>query len=136
MKEFIRFTDQRNPIHDEIHSYGVTCGFSREKAVDAAELRNFIAELMTSVAESCFRSGAKEIGHVKAHLEHETGFLSADTLGVTGDVTVKGRDGTPAALFKLTVNSVVYGLAREVIRRATEESLESVSLRFGLTRGL
>jgi len=134
MKELVRFAEKRNPIHDEIQSYGVTCGFSREKAVDAAELRNFVTELMTAVAESCFGRGAKEIGHIKAHLEHETGFLSADTLGAPGDVTVEGRDGAPAARFKLTVNSVVYGLAREVIEKATEESLESVSSHFGLTR--
>ena len=134
MKKFPVLSGNRNPIHEEIQSYAVSCSFTRKDAVDALELRSFAGQLMTSIAHECFELGAKQIGHIKAHLEHDTGFLSADTLGAPEDVVVEGRDGAPAERFRLLINSVVYGLAGDMIMKATEEALVSVSTRFGLTR--
>jgi hypothetical protein len=134
MKEFLGPSEKRNPIHEGIESYAVACSLSRKRAVDPLELRNFAGQLMISIARACLGCGAKQIGHIKAHLEHDTGFLSADTLGTPEDVVVEGRDGAPAERFRLLINSVVYGLARDMVTKATEESLDSVSTRFGLTR--
>jgi len=134
MKEFRLLPEKRNPIHEGIENYAVVCSFSGKRVLDALELRDFAGQLMTSISDECFERGAKQIGHIKAHLEHDTGFLSADTLGTPEDVVVEGRDGAPAERFRLVINSVVYGLARDMIMKATEEALDSVSTRFGLTR--
>jgi hypothetical protein len=134
MKEFNDLTDSRNPAHEDINSYGVACSVSRKKAVDSEELRRFAAELMTAISQSCVKHGAKDIGHIKAYIEYDKGFLHADTLGDPADVTVEGRDGGPTRLFKLAVNSVIYGIAKEAVREATEESLESMLLKFGFVR--
>lgn len=134
MKEFLGLSEKRNPIHEGIESYAVACSLSRKRAVDALELRNFAGQLMIAIARGCLGYGAKQIGHIKAHLEHDTGFLTADTLGTPEDVVVEGRDGVPAERFKLLINSVVYGLSRDMVMKATEESLNSISTRFGLTR--
>jgi hypothetical protein len=134
MKGFKVLPQKINPIHGEIESYAISCALSRESAIDAGELREFAAELMISIASACFHYGAKQIGHIKGLLEHETGFLNADTLGTPEDVMVEGKDGDPAKRFKLLINSVVYGLAADAIGRATEESLNSISSRFRLTR--
>lgn len=134
MKEFRVLSEKRDPIHEEIQSYSVECSFTRRRALDALELRDFARQLMISVAGACLERGAKQIGHIKAHLRHHTGFLSADTLGTPEDVVVEGKDGTPALRFKVLVNSVVYGLAGDAIKCATEESLDAVAGRFDLTR--
>jgi len=134
MKKVLGFIEERNPLHEEIQSYALTATFSRERAIDPRELRKFAADLMVSVSAACFRYGAKDVGHIKAHLEHESGFLSADTLGDPDDVMVEGRDGDPLRSFRIIVNAVIFGLAGESIGRATEESLEAVSLKFGFEK--
>jgi len=132
MKELIRLSEKINPVHEEIQSYGVTRSFSGKRTITPDEFRKFAAELMASITESCLKKGAKEIGHIKAHLDYESGFLSADTLGSPEDVTVEGRDGDPAKELTVVINSVIYGLTKEAVRTATEESLEAVSAEFGM----
>ncbi len=134
MKGFNDLTESKNPAHEDINSYGVTFSVSRKRAVHSEELRRFAAELMRAISESCIKHGAKDVGHIKAYLKHDNGFLHADTLGDPADVMVEGTDGGPISLFKLTINSVIYGIAEGAVREATEESLESMLLKFGFTR--
>jgi hypothetical protein len=134
MKDFMHLEGPRNPAHDEIHSYGVRCHLSREEAFGPEELRKFAAELMNDISVTCLEYGAKDIGHVKAYIEHETGFLYADTVGDPSDVAVEGRDGGSVKRFRMTVNSVIYGLSEEAVREATEASLRSLLSKFGLGR--
>ncbi len=134
MKGFNDLTVPKNPAHEDINSYGVACSVSRKRAVDSEELRRFAAELMAAISQSCVKHGAKDIGHIKAYIEHDKGFLHADTLGAPADVMVEGRDGGPASLFKVAVNSVVYGITKDSVREATEDSLEKVFLKFGFVR--
>jgi hypothetical protein len=78
--------------------------------------------------------GAKVIGHVKTYLEYESGFLHANTVGETGDVTVNGRDGNPVNHVRLVVNAIVYGITSEVLKEATEGALAELFLKYGFTR--
>ena len=134
MNGFNDHKEPKDPAHEDINSYGLACSVSGERAVDSQELRRFAAELMTAISESCLKCGAKDIGHIKAYIEHDKGFLHADTLGDPSDVTVEGRDGDPASFFKLVVNSVIYGITEEAVRESTESSLETMFLKFGFVR--
>jgi hypothetical protein len=124
MIDFIRM--EKNPAHEGIHGYGVAYVATRKTPISPAELRNFASALMAAVSSACFARGVKDIGHIKAYIEHENGFLLADTLGSPEDLTVKGKDGEAASSFRLVVNSVVFGLAPEAVREATEEALTKV----------
>jgi len=126
----------KSPAHEEINSYGLSCSAAREKAIDYKELRSFAVELMTTISQSLLRDGAKDIGHIKAYIEHDNGFLHADTLGDPADVTVKGRDGEPINNFKLVVNSVIYGIGKEAVIEATENSVKSVLLKYRFEKNL
>jgi hypothetical protein len=119
-----------SPLHEDIKAYAVSYSFTREREIGSDELRTFAAELMKSASAACIRRGAKVIGHIKAHIEHDSGFLHANTVGESSDVTVGGRDGDPVTRFTLVVNSVVYGLPEELIREATEEAIEGTSSKF------
>lgn len=121
-----------SPLHEGINSYGLSCSVTGKKAITAEDLRKFAAELMITVAQSCIDSGAKDIGHIKAFIEHDNGFLHANTVGDPADVTVEGRDGEPINHFKLVVNSVIYGLTKEAVINATEASVKTVRAKFGL----
>jgi hypothetical protein len=94
-----------SPVHADINSYGFSCSVSRQKAIDAEELRKFAAELMTAISSTCIKAGAKDIGHIKAYIDHDNGFLHADTVGDPADVTVAGRDAEPINHFKLEKTS-------------------------------
>ena len=87
---------------------------------------------MKAVASGCLARGAKDIGHVKAYIEHDNGFLIADTVGDPGDVTIEGRDGKAATTFRIVLNSVVFGLSREAVAHATDDALKHVSDEYGL----
>ena len=123
-----------SPVHEGINSYGLSCSVSRQKAIDAEELRKFATELMTAVSSACIKAGAKDIGHIKAYIDHDSGFLHADTVGDAGEVTVAGRDAEPINHFKLVVNSVIYGMTKTAVTNATEASLKTVCLKFGLEK--
>ncbi len=121
-----------SPLHEGISSYGLSCLVTRQKAISSDELRKFAAELMTTISGTCIKDGAKDIGHIKAFIEHDNGFLHANTVGDPADVTVEGRDGEPINHFKLVVNSVIYGLAKEAVVNATEASVKTLRAKFGL----
>ncbi|MCK5205856.1 MAG: hypothetical protein KAR15_18370, partial [Desulfobacterales bacterium] len=121
-----------SPLHEGISSYGLSCLVTRRKAISSDELRKFAAELMITVAQSCTDSGAKDIGHIKAFIEHDNGFLHANTVGDPADVTVEGRDGEPINHFKLVINSVIYGLSKDAVINATEASVKTVRAKLGL----
>jgi hypothetical protein len=49
---------------------------------------------------------------------------------------VKGRDGEPVNYFRLVVNSVIYGVAKETVIEATESSVTSVLLKYRFEKNL
>lgn len=120
-----------NPLNDDIKAYAAAYLLTRETAADSDELRKFAAELMSSLSDSYIRQGAKVIGHIKAYIEHETGFLHANTVGEAEDITVNGRDGKPTQKFKLVLNSIIYGIGRETVKDAAEEAVQKISSEFG-----
>ncbi len=125
-----------SPLHEGINSYGLSCSVTGKKAIAAEDLRKFAAELMITVAQSCIDSGAKDIGHIKAFIEHDNGFLHANTVGDPADVTVEGRDGEPINHFKLVINSVIYGLSKDAVKDTTERSLKNVLAKYGMKKSL
>ena len=125
-----------SPLHEGISSYGLSCLVTRQKVISSDELRKFAAELMTTISGTCIKDGAKDIGHIKAFIEHDNGFLHADTLGDPADVTVEGRDGEPINHFKLVINSVIYGLSKDAVKDTTERSLKNVLAKYGMKKSL
>jgi hypothetical protein len=122
----------RNPLHVEINAYSVASVLSSEKLMHDADLKKFAARLMTAISEACMENGAKDIGHIKGYIEHETGFLFVDTLGDPSDVTIEGRSGAPTSSFRIVINSVIYGLDEAGIKKATDGALESTSKSLGI----
>lgn len=133
MKDHLRLIPP-SPLHEDIKAYAVSYSLSREKEINSAELRKFAGELMKSISDACMRQGAKVIGHIKAYIEHDSGFLHANTVGESADVTVNGRDGDLVTRFTLVVNSIVYGLPEELIKNATEKAIEEIASAFELER--
>ncbi|MEJ2684798.1 MAG: hypothetical protein P8Z71_10435 [Candidatus Sulfobium sp.] len=132
MKDFIRIGE--NPVHGEIHGYGVACLVRRRTPIPTAELRSFAASLMKTISSGCLAQGAKDIGHIKAYIEHDNGFLIADTVGDPEDLTIEGKEGKAATTFRIVVNSVVFGLSHEVVGRVTDDALKQVTEEYGLSR--
>lgn len=123
-----------HPLHAGTSAYATTCFLSREKKMDGGELRAFAKSLMHSLSDSSISRGAKVIGHIKAYIEHQEGFLHAHTVGEPGDITVDGRDGGPIGRFKLVVNSIIFGLPEEAVKDAADEAIRETSAFFGLVR--
>ena len=123
-----------HPLHAGTNAYATTCFLSREKKMDGGELRAFAKSLMHSLSDSSIRRGAKVIGHIKAYIEHQEGFIHAHTVGETGDITVDGRDGGPIDRFKLVVNSIIFGLPEEAVKDAADEAIRETSALFGLVQ--
>jgi hypothetical protein len=123
-----------HPLHEGTSAYAAACFLSREKQMDNVELRRFAERLMHSLSDTSKKRGAKVIGHIKAYLEHQEGFLHAHTVGETGDITVDGRDGGPVGQFKLVVNSIIFGLPEDAVKDAAEEAIRETSALFGLVR--
>lgn len=123
-----------HPLHEGTSAYATACFLSREKKMDGAELRRFAEGLMQSLSASSIKRGAKVIGHIKAYIEHQEGFLHAHTVGEPSDITVEGRDGGPVGRFKLVVNSIIFGLPEESVKDAADEAIRETSALFSLVR--
>jgi hypothetical protein len=121
-------------LHEGTSAYATACFLSREKKLDSAELRRFAEGLMRSLSDSSLKRGAKVIGHIKAYIEHQEGFLHAHTVGEPGDITIDGRDGGPIDRFKLVVNSIIFGIPEEAVKDAADEAIRETSARFGLVQ--
>jgi len=134
MKFRVSIAETGHSAHQDIHSYSAVRVFSSRKGLDPAELRSLARDAVRLVASGCDAAGAKDVSHVKAYLEHSSGFLHADTVGGNGEVTVAGRDGKEVNHFRLVMNAVIYGLSEESIRITVEQALESVQARFGMIR--
>lgn len=132
MTEFMDLPSASAGEHAGINGYGAAFSLRRRRDLHAGEIRDFVRQLITAISAGCLGRGAKDIGHIKAFIDHDTGFLFADTVGDDPDaVTVQGRDGGPARRVKLTVNAVVYGISRDAVKQATEDSLNAVLTKFG-----
>lgn len=134
MTGFVELNSSRNPVHDDINSHGMLCYVAAAKPVSADGLRRFAAELMTEIASACITAGAKDVSHVKAFIEHDSGFLHTDTVGNPNDVKVEGRDGKPTENFRLVVNSIIYGLSSDAVKQVTEAAVDKTIGMFGFVR--
>ncbi|RJQ42494.1 MAG: hypothetical protein C4538_13325 [Nitrospiraceae bacterium] len=127
-----KHVNTRNPLHAEINAYSCAVILSSENLIHDADLRKYAAKLMTSISDECMKRGARDVGHIKAYIEYDTGFLFADTLGDPSDVTIEGRSGSPSYSFRIVINSVIYGLDEDGIKNATEGALQKVSESSGI----
>lgn len=134
MTGILRSGGDANPLHGDINSHGMRCSVTAAAPVGARELRAFAAELVQAIAGGCLAAGAKDVSHVKAILEHDSGFLHAHVVGDPGSAHVEGRDGRPAGSFRLVVNAVVYGLSAAAVRECTETAVDRTLGRFGYAR--
>jgi len=125
---------QIHPLHEGTSAYATACILSRVKKLDRDELRSFAKRLMHSISNSSMKQGAKVIGHIKAYIEYQDGFLHAHTVGEDDDITVDGRDGGPTDRVKLVVNSIIFGLPEKAVKEATEEAIKETSAQFGLVQ--
>jgi len=121
-----------HPLHEGTNAYATACYLSRENSMDSTELRSFAEKLMHTISTYSIKRGAKVIGHIKAYIECQEGFLHANTVGESGDITVEVRDGGPVNRFKLVVNSIIFGLSEEAVKEAADEAIRETSTFFHL----
>lgn len=133
MSEFVFINGHEDKPHTGINSFGAAYSVSRGKAIEPAELRQIAYDLMKAVSDECLKLGAIDIGHIKASVEHATGFLYADTVGDASLIEVAGRDGEAVKSFSITINSVICGLSAEAVKDATEDAIGKVFLQYGLS---
>lgn len=127
--------DISNPAHEDINSYAVSCSLSRKAPMPAEDLRRFAHKLMKTLSAACRAKGAKDIGHIKAYIEHAGGFLTVDIVGdPAAAVVVEGRDGDLAGHFRLVLNAVAFGISKSDLKAATDEALADVISAFALVR--
>jgi len=126
--------EPENPVHRDIHSYSADRSFSFPEGIGPDELRSLIRDLVQCTAAACEAAGAKDVSHVKAFLEHASGFLHAHAVSGNREITVEGRDGASARQFRLVLNAVIFGLDEGAIKKAAEQALEAVEAQYGLIR--
>src|SRR5512147_3208905 len=123
-----------NPAHEDIICYAVDRMLFSEEGLEPQELRSLARDVVRTVAAACEAAGAKDVSHVKLYLEHATGFIHANAVSGNPEITVAGRDGKRTNRFRLVMNAVVYGLAEEALRKATEQALEAVQVQYGVAQ--
>lgn len=123
-----------NSAHADISCYAVDRVLISREGLDPQKLRNLARDTARAVAMQCEAAGAKDVSHVKLYLEHASGFIHASVVSDNPVVTVAGRDGKTENRFRMVLNAVIYGLAEQAIRTATEQALEAVQVQYGLTQ--
>lgn len=119
--------------HDGINGYGTMVEVNTGEARGLDVYESYARELMKMVAARCVDAGAVDIGHIKAHLEGGGLFVYASAVGDAPDITVKSEGKGSSSAVSLTINSVVYGLDKSVLKSATDAALASVTGALGFT---
>ncbi len=126
--------EPENPVHRDILSHSVDRTFSSPEGLAPDELRSLVRDLVQCTASACEAAGAKDVSHVKAFIEHASGFLHAHAVSGNREITVEGRDGGPARQFRLVLNAVIFGLGDDSIKKAADRAIEAVEAQYGLKR--
>lgn len=120
--------------HEDTGVYALTCEVSTGGKLSKDEYHEFSRELMGAIADSCWSHGAKVIGHIKAYMESGDAFFYASTVGNPNDITVNEKGGEPSDHFRLTINSIVYGIEGDVVKNATEKAFDEVINKNGFSK--
>lgn len=107
-----------------IQGYGLSVSLAAAHALQPAEVRKAVTDLVSSIAARCTSMGALTIGHVKAILKAEDQFINADTIGERYGTHISGTIYRPVSGAVLTVNSIIVGLDAEVIEHLTLEAIK------------
>lgn len=121
--------------HEGINGYGASYDVACPEAASNEALFGFSRDLLSSISAMCEKMGAKDISHVKLGIHNDSGFVHASVVGKPENITVTGGMKSPAERFSLTVNAVVFGISKEEVTRATEDSLSAVLESHGFHRG-
>ncbi len=89
---------------------------------DADRWENLISEYLETLARRCHETGKGMIGHIKAlALFPDGGYLRVSVVSPTLPAGVEGSVPTGCTELLLTLNVIVYGLARDALERLTRE---------------
>lgn len=124
-----------NEAHQDINGYGASYDVACPEAASNEALFKFSSDLLSAISAKCEQMGAKDISHVKLGIHTDSGFVHASVVGKPENITVTGGVRSPAGGFSLTVNAVIFGMGKEDVMRATEDSLEAVLESHGFRRG-
>jgi hypothetical protein len=123
-----------DPVHRDIKSYSVDRMLWATAVLDAEQLRRLAHDTVYAVTAECVAAGAKDVSHVKLFIEHSSGFLHANSVSGSPQITVAGRDGSTKGPFRLVMNAVIFGLREEAIATSTEQALGKIEIQYGLKR--
>jgi hypothetical protein len=114
-----------------IGSYAVTFDLFQSKPVSPEELGRMSRDLMLRIADNCVEKGAKYIGHIKSYLKAEEEEIKADTIGVKHGAHVESTISKPLKKARLFVSSVVRGIDKSKVQKATLEAIYEIVRAYG-----
>lgn len=88
----------------------------RHEGWGAANATILFNNLIGEVTRKCVQAGSWMIGHVKASLDSDAGFISMSSTTDDGNVRNRGELKGTMHRFDLTVNVIVYGLSEEQVK--------------------
>ncbi len=89
---------------------------------------NLIGEFMETLARGCHETGKAVIGHIKAlALFPDGGYLRISVVSPTLPAGVEGNAPEGCNELLLTLNVIVYGLARGTLERLTRETVDRLT---------
>lgn len=87
-----------------------------------------LGEYLQTLAQHCTQDRKSVVGHIKAiALFPDESFLQISVIAPDRPATVEGEVPAGAASLQLTLNVLVYGVPREVIRKSTKELASDIS---------
>jgi hypothetical protein len=89
---------------------------------------NLIGEFMETLGHRCHKTGKGMIGHIKAlALFPDGGYLRVSVVSPTLPAGVEGSVPEGCTELLLTLNVIVYGLARSALERLTRETVDHLT---------
>jgi hypothetical protein len=114
-----------------IGSYDVAFDLFQSKPVSPEAVSRMLRDLMLRIADNCVEKGAKYIGHIKSYLKAEEGEIRADTIGAKHDANVESTIYKHIKDARLVVNSIVQGIDKGEVQRATLEAIYEITKAYG-----
>lgn len=111
---------------DKLGKFGLQLEVFFTQPLSESETKHLLDELLSGIANNCFKNGADMIGHIKAHVRTPQGNLRGSVLDPALGAKIDGRLESEAKSMVVTLNVIVHGIWDTEVKEASLRTIQTL----------
>lgn len=127
VKDNQAMTNQNNMPKPAVHSSESEILFDAKLSFDF--IKNIICDFIDRLVLKIKMAGGEMIGHLKAVIKTECGYMLISATSFDAKPQVKGRLADNADSISMTINAIVYGIDKKILTEIIEQEIAGLAIR-------